>query len=110
MRGFGLLIRGSGVRVPPGAPRRAHGFRRLFLPEELVPARPLARTIGPFRSPWPVGPGVDGSPPGGTDAMPLHPDYAVVMYPISVRFHDAAVADRLKAEASTHGRSTSALA
>ena len=33
--------------------------------------------------------------------MPLHTDYTVAMYPISVRFHDAAVADRLKAEAST---------
>jgi len=32
------------------------------------------------------------------------------MYPISVRFHDAAVADRLKAEASTRDRSASALA
>jgi len=32
------------------------------------------------------------------------------MHPISVRFHDAAMADRLKAEASTHGRSASALA
>ena len=32
------------------------------------------------------------------------------MHPISVRFHDAAVADRLKAEASARERSASALA
>lgn len=37
-------------------------------------------------------------------------DYTVVMHPVSVRFKDEAVADRLRDEAATRDRSLSALA
>jgi hypothetical protein len=61
-------------------------------------------------------PPVPAEPPGGRRrvrrrVVTVASDYTVVMvHPVSVRFHDKAVADRLKSEAAARDRSASALA